>query len=85
MLFKADPDEVNNVGMIEFGHDEGLHQKVQLGLVGAHLGQRFDGHGHFQRVVRTLFVEPLVDFTKSTLANAPVKCRVRNLTRIPLI
>jgi hypothetical protein len=30
MLVEADPDEVDNVGVVELAHDERLHQKVHL-------------------------------------------------------
>ena len=31
MFVEADADEVNNVGMLELAHDQGLHQKIHLG------------------------------------------------------
>ena len=30
VLVEADPDEVDNVGVVEFAHDERLHQEVHL-------------------------------------------------------
>lgn len=34
MLVEADPDEVDDIGVMEFGHDDGLHEKVHFRLIG---------------------------------------------------
>ena len=33
VFVEADPDEMNDVGVVELAHDERLHQKVHLGLL----------------------------------------------------
>ena len=30
MFIEADPDELNDVGVVELAHDQGLHQEVHL-------------------------------------------------------
>lgn len=40
MLIETDADEVHDVGVMEFRHDDRLHEEVHLGLVGRQLGQR---------------------------------------------
>jgi hypothetical protein len=32
VLLEADPDEVDDVGMVELAHDQSLHQEIHFGL-----------------------------------------------------
>ena len=48
VFFKAHSNEMNYVGMIEFGHDQSLHQEIHLSLVCAQFWQCFDCHCHLK-------------------------------------
>lgn len=40
MFIEADADEMDDIGVMKLGHDDGLHQKVHFRLVGRQFGQR---------------------------------------------
>ena len=40
MFVEANTDEVNNIGVVEFRHDDGLHQEIHLCLIGRQFRQR---------------------------------------------
>ncbi len=71
MLVEADPDEVDNVAVVELAHDERLHEEVHLGLVGAQLRQRLHGHRHVHRVPAVLLVQTLVHLAEGALTQGP--------------
>ena len=45
MLVETDADEVNDIGVVEFGHDQRFHQEIHFGLIGRQLGQRLVQNG----------------------------------------
>lgn len=71
MSVEADPDEVHDVGVVELGHDGGLHEEVGLRLPGGQLGQRLHRHRQLQRVAGAVAVQPLVHLAERALPQSP--------------
>ena len=46
MFVETDPDKVDDVGVVELGHDQRLHEKVHFRLVGRQFRQRLHSGQH---------------------------------------
>lgn len=71
MAIEADANEVDDVWMVEFRHDGGLHQEIRLCLSSRQLRKGFHGHRHLNSIAVAMTVQSLVDFTERTLPEGP--------------
>lgn len=55
MLIKADANEMNYIGMMELGHDDGLHEEIHFRLIGRQLWKRLqttDQKGSYRAIMK---------------------------------